>query len=252
MSASPCIKASGFAGFALGCFLFSSVLTSGVSSSSPPLPYSVMREMAEWTSPFRVRVANRLFSFLSVIPRCLSSSGNLDWMVRASSSSSLMLPAFHKERHRARCSQNSLVPALACGFCNNRPGMTMIACIAMRSLGVLSLYARRRRVCSFTKSVPAWPVGGEKVFLRHKICSSYAFPISPQSVWLVTPLLPHWKGVNDMGLNVGWEGIISSGVAVILVLQFAGGSVAGGASPDNCWTFDVGSLFVFVLYRCMR
>ena len=70
MSASPCIKASGFAGFALGCFLFSSVLTSGVSSSSPPLPYSVMREMAEWTSPFRMRVANRLFSFLSVIPRC--------------------------------------------------------------------------------------------------------------------------------------------------------------------------------------
>ena len=43
--------------------------------------------------------------------------------------------------------------------------MTIMACRAILSSGVLSLYARRSRVCSLTYSVPACPVGeGEDVF----------------------------------------------------------------------------------------
>ena len=43
---SPCSSTSGLAGFAWGCFVLSMARTSGVSSSTPPLPCSVMREIA--------------------------------------------------------------------------------------------------------------------------------------------------------------------------------------------------------------
>ena len=49
------------------------VYTSGVSSSTPPLLRSVMREIAEDTSPFRMRAAKRRFSFDVVVPHCYLS-----------------------------------------------------------------------------------------------------------------------------------------------------------------------------------
>ena len=49
------------------------VYSSGVNSSTPPLPHSVMREIAEDTSPFRMRAAECRFSFDVVVPRCYLS-----------------------------------------------------------------------------------------------------------------------------------------------------------------------------------
>ena len=49
------------------------VYSSGVSSSTPPLPHSVMKEIAEDTSPFRMRAAECRFSFDVVVPRCYLS-----------------------------------------------------------------------------------------------------------------------------------------------------------------------------------
>ena len=49
------------------------VYSSGVSSSTPPLPHSVMSEIAEDTSPFQMRAAECRFSFDVVVPRCYLS-----------------------------------------------------------------------------------------------------------------------------------------------------------------------------------
>ena len=117
-----------------------------------------------------------------------------------------MFLAFHNNKRHERCWLKSFDPALACSFCNKRLGMTIRACSATRSKGVLSLYALSRRVFSFTYSVPAWPEGGEKVFFLHCICLSYTSAMSLQKASPGTSA--HLNEVFIMGVNAGGVGTL--------------------------------------------
>ena len=64
---SPCISTSGSTGWSLGCLTFRASWTCGVSSSTPPFPWSVLSERAAWISPLLVRTAKRRFSLWVVI-----------------------------------------------------------------------------------------------------------------------------------------------------------------------------------------
>ena len=75
-----------------------------------------------------------------VMPLCLFSLGSLAWMVLASSKSSLLFPAFRNVKRCKSCRLESFEPALACSFGRRRLGMTIMACSATHSRGVLSLF----------------------------------------------------------------------------------------------------------------